>query len=117
MENMINNPGIQHLAENIFLNLDVKCLKICLQINQYCKQILENPLFWLKKFNLSKENHEHWIKVIQLVDNSDKGIAIISYLQWNLKNLKKHEIFDFKKMSYGRRRKKNKAVFRFASND
>ena len=35
----------------------------------------------------------------------------------NLLNLKKHEIFDFKKTSYGRRRKKNKAVFRFASND
>ena len=33
----------------------------------------------------------------------------------NLLNLKKHEIFDFKKTSY--RRKKNKEVFRFASND
>ena len=39
----------------------------------------------------------------------------------NLLNTKKHEIFDFKKTSYGRRKKerrmKNKAVFRFASND
>ena len=39
----------------------------------------------------------------------------------NLLNLKKHEIFDLKKTSYRRRkkerRKKNKAVFRFASND
>ena len=106
METIINNPGLQHLTEKFFLNISVEELKICSQINQYWKQILENPLFWLKKFNLSKENHEHWIKVIQLVDNSDKGIAIISYLQWNLKNLKKHEIFDFKNTSYGRRRRK-----------
>ena len=37
----------------------------------------------------------------------------------NILNLKKHQIFDLKKTSYGKkeRRKKNKAVFRFASND
>ena len=86
MENMINNPGIQHLAENIFLNLDVKCLKICLQINQSCKQILESPMFWLKKFTwLSKENKKDWIKVIKPMKNSVQRNDIISYLQWNLK--------------------------------
>ena len=31
------------------------------------------------------ENQNEWIKAIQSVKNSDKGIAIISYLQWNLK--------------------------------
>ena len=108
MDTIISNPGLQHLAEKVFWNLDVEDLKKCEQINKSCKQILENPLFWLKKFNLSKDNHEDWIKVIQLVDNSDKGIAIISYLQWNLKNLKKHEIFDFKKTSYGKRRRRKK---------
>ena len=35
----------------------------------------------------------------------------------NLLNLKKHEIFDLKKTSYGKKKKKKKAVFRFASND
>ena len=35
----------------------------------------------------------------------------------NLLNLKKHEIFDFKKCLTEERRKKNKAVFRFASNN
>ena len=78
--------------------------------NKSCKQILENPLFWLKKFNISKENHEDWIKVIQLVDNSDKGIAIISYLQWNLKNLKKHEIFDFKKSLTERKKEEQSSL-------
>ena len=36
----------------------------------------------------------------------------------NLLNLKKHEIFDLKKnVLWKEERKKNKAVFRFASND
>ena len=86
MENIITNPGLQHLAENIFWNLDVKDLKICAEINQSCKQILQNPLFCLRKFeHMSMKNKNDWIKVIQSVKNSDKGIAIISYLKWNLK--------------------------------
>ena len=86
MEKIISNPGFQHLAEKVFWNLDVEDLKICAQINQSCKQILQNPIFCLRKFKrLSKENQKDWIKVIQSVENSDKGIAIISYLQWNLK--------------------------------
>ena len=48
MEKLICNPGLQHLAEKVFLNLDGKDLKICGQINQICKQMVENPLFWLK---------------------------------------------------------------------
>ena len=86
MEKILRNPGLQHLVENIFWNLDTEELKICAQINQSCKQILEDPKFWLKKFeNLSNENQKDWIKVIQSAKNSDKRIAIICYLQWNLK--------------------------------
>lgn len=84
METIINNPGLQHLAEKVFWNLDVEDLKICAQINQSSKQILENPMFWVNKFkSLSKENQKDWIKVIKTV-NSDKENLIISYLQWNL---------------------------------
>ena len=86
MEKIISNPGFLHLAEKVFWNLDVEELKICAQINQSCKQILQNPIFCLRKFeHLSKKNRKDWIKVIQSVKNSDKGIAIISYLKWNLK--------------------------------
>ena len=46
MEKIIKNPGLQHLAEKVFFNLNVEKLKICKQINQYCEQILENPMFW-----------------------------------------------------------------------
>ena len=51
MEKIINNPGLQHLAEEVFWNLDIKDLNACAQINQSCKQILENPIFWTKKNN------------------------------------------------------------------
>ena len=34
MENIVNNPGLQHLAEKVFFNLNVEKLKICKQINQ-----------------------------------------------------------------------------------
>ena len=64
METIVTNPGLQHLVEEIFLNLDTRYLKICVLINQFSKQTLENPLFWLKKFRkLSKENQKDWIKV------------------------------------------------------
>ena len=86
METIISNPGCHHLAENVFWNLDVDDLRICAQINQSCKQILQHPIFCLRKLkHLSKKNKKAWIKDIQSVKNSDKRIAITPYLQWNLK--------------------------------
>ena len=79
-----SNSSLQHLAEKVLWNLEMEDLKICAQINQFCKQILKNPIFCLSKFeHLSKNNKQDWIKAIQSVENSDKGIAIISYLKWN----------------------------------
>ena len=86
METIIKNPGLQHLVEKVFWNLDPEELKICAHINQSCKQILQNPVFCLRKLeHLSKENQNDWIKAIQSVKSSSEGIAIISYLQWNWK--------------------------------
>ena len=85
MENIITNPGLQHLAEKILWNLDVRHLKLCGLINQSCQQILDNPIFWLKKFRgLSEEKEKDWINVLKSVKNSEKKKAIISYLQWKL---------------------------------
>ena len=86
MEKIINNPGLQHLAETFFLNLDVEDMKICKQINKSCKQIFKNPMFWLRKFrHISKESQTNWIHIIQSVKNSDYKKLMISYLEWNLK--------------------------------
>ena len=85
MEKIVNNKGLQHLAENVFWNLEAEDLKICARINQSCKQILKYPIFCLSKFeHLSKKNQRDWLKVFQSVKglkDSDKGIAIISYLK------------------------------------
>ena len=86
MEKLFSKPGLQHLAEIVFWNLDGEDLRIFAQINQSCKQILQHPIFCLRKFkSLSKTNRDNWIKVIQSVKNSNEGIAILSYLRWNLK--------------------------------
>ena len=86
METILNTSGLQHLAEEVFWNLDVEDLKICAQINLSCKQIVQNPIFCLSKFeHLSKKNKNEWIEVIQSVKNSDEGITVILYLKWNLK--------------------------------
>ena len=86
LEIILNTPGLVHIAENIFNNLDDKDVEVCRDINRSSKQILNNPMFWLRKFGqLSKENQKDWFKVIQSVKNSKKELAITSYLQWNLK--------------------------------
>ena len=75
MENIITNPGLQHIAENIFLNLDVEHLQMCGRINQSCKEILDNAMFWLRQFvGLSKENQEDWLKSVNNFDEEIRRI-------------------------------------------
>ena len=86
MDQILNNPGLQHLAENVFWNLDVEVLKICAQINQTTKQIMEDSFFWLKKFRgLSNEDQNDWSIYIQLMKDAGKEKAFISYMKWQLK--------------------------------
>ena len=85
LEKILNNPGLQHLAENIFDNLKYEDLEICRGINQSSKQILDHqmkkPMFWLRKFRgLSVKNQKDWIKDIESLRNSEKEKAISNYL-------------------------------------
>ena len=48
MENLTNTPGLQHIAEEIFFNLDNESLANCVKVNRLWKNIL-NPLFWMEK--------------------------------------------------------------------
>ena len=111
MENVINNPGFQHLVEYIFLNLNIEDLKKCLMINQSANHFLDNPILWKKLFqrgclsinvetrrelsyvrrHLIMKNQNDWITAIELEMNSDKGTNIVKYLKWILK---KGDIFD-----------------------
>ena len=86
MEKILKNPGLEHLAENIFGNLSDEDVEVCRGINQSSREILDNPMFWLRQFgSLSKKNQKDWFKVIQSAKNSDKEKVILRYLQSNLK--------------------------------
>ena len=93
MEEILKNPGLQHIAEEIFWKLSYEDLENCRLVNQSCKQILENPMFWLKKFvqrgQFSKKNQSDWAKIIQLskeTSNIEGNICL--YLKKCLKNEK-----------------------------
>ena len=94
LENLINNPGLQHLAENMFSYLNYKDLESCQCINRSSKLILDNPRFWLSKFyqkGMSKKNQNDWIKAIQLTKDTNFKRNLQLYLK---RSLRKEKMFD-----------------------
>ena len=69
MDFLTKNPGLQHVAEEIFMNLDHNDVIKSKTVNQYWYRILVNPTFWLKKCLrnrfLSEECKMEWTKLIQ----------------------------------------------------
>ena len=73
MEQIINNPGLQQNVENIFIHLGFDDLLNCRLINKSCRKMLDNPMFWLKKWihrKPSQLNYKNWSKAIQITKNS-----------------------------------------------
>ena len=85
LDQIVINPGLQHIIEMIFFNLDYKDLKKCNLINAAIKKILINPMFWLKKwrFNkgLSTKNQSDWIKALQMTKNTNFEKNVILYIK------------------------------------
>ena len=84
MNQIIQNPGLQHIIENVFLNLDFNDLLSCQLINQSCNELLKNPMFWLKKWRLrglSKKNEADWAKAIQMTRNTNFEKNIFLYFK------------------------------------
>ena len=86
MEQILNNPGLQHITERIFYNLEFKDLMSCQLMNNSCNQILKNSMFWLKiwqlKKGLSKGNQKCWINAIQNAQKwPQKEFYIQSYIK------------------------------------
>ena len=89
LEFIFNNPGLQHIAENIFCNLNHEDLEVCTTINQSCKKILDEPMFWLKKFirrGLSMKDQLDWTKAIQLIKHTNLEKNVLLYLKKSSKN-------------------------------
>ena len=65
---MTKNPGLQHILEEIFLNLEMSDLEICMQVNESWRSIINNPSFWLQKCiqNEKFQNKIGWKTTLQL---------------------------------------------------
>ena len=51
MDSFTKNPGLFHISEKIFKFLDQNSLMDCRMVNKSWKQVLDQPIFWLKKLN------------------------------------------------------------------
>ena len=95
MDQIIENPGFQHLTEKILLNLPFKDVISLQLVNKTLKEILDDPMFWIKKWilkGLSKKNKDDWIKAIQLTKNTKLAKIIILYAK---KVLHRNRLVDF----------------------
>ena len=99
LEKFINIPGLHHIAENIFLNLNYQSLEACILVKRsfqhYLDQLMANPLFFLKKFicaGMSKKNEMDWTEIIQMTRGTKVGEIIIFYFKQCLQN---ERIVDF----------------------
>ena len=99
LEKFMNIPGLQHLAENIFLNLKYRDLEACRLVKASFQlildQLMENPLFWLERFllgEMSRKNYMDWLEIIQMTRGTNVGETILLYLKLYGKN---ERVIDF----------------------
>ena len=66
MDLITTTPGLIHIAEQIFSNLDRYSLLICQKVNVYWASILQNPWFWFNRMmqntTLSQVHQKEWMK-------------------------------------------------------
>ena len=85
MDQIIQNPGLQHLTEMILSNLNYESLQKCQIVNKSLEDLLGDPMFWLRKWRtqrgLSKENYDDWVKAIKLTRNTNVEANMKLYLE------------------------------------
>ena len=85
MENVIQNPGLQHITEMILSNLNYESLQKCQIVNKSLEDLLGDRMFWLRKWRtqrgLSKENYDDWVKAIKLTRNTNVEANMKLYLE------------------------------------
>ena len=75
MEAITKTPGFQNLSEDILKLLDKESLMDCRMVNKSWKQVLDQPIFWLTKFNscknnfVSKDKFIYWKILAREIDN------------------------------------------------
>ena len=85
MEILTNNPGLQHIAEEIFLNLGFFCLEKVEKVHESWKMIVNNPSFLLQKCiqntAIHVKNQKPWKAAIQVTKHTDYEKNIILHLK------------------------------------
>ena len=88
VETFINTPGLEHLAENIFLNMNYQEIKACRRLSVsfqiFADQLMENPSFLLKSIilgGMSKKNETDWTEIIQRTKGTKFEEIVLLYLK------------------------------------
>ena len=69
MEDFVKNPGLQHIIKTSLTCLDKNDLASFRMVNQDCQNIVDDPIFFLKRLSqlkdVSKDLIENWKKIIK----------------------------------------------------
>ena len=94
MDQITKTPGLIHIAEEIFANLDRNSLLKCQNVNEHWGSILRNPWYWFCRMEryakLSEEHQKEWKDFCEKLSklNLTKDMtAPLNYIMVNLKIL------------------------------
>ena len=75
MDLITKTPGLIHIAEEIFSNLDGNSLLECQEVNEHWGSILRNPWFWYNRMTqnttLSQEHQKEWMNFCEKLNKLD----------------------------------------------
>ena len=97
MDAVTKNPGLQHIAEDVFKILGKKNLADCHLVNKSWMTILNRPIFWLKKTKSehTPENFKSWEMLVHDIeeDQIEKEFVNVLIKMFNQKAMSPLEIF------------------------
>ena len=86
MEIFTKNPGLQHIAEDIFNILDKKSLIDCRLVNKSWRTIFNWPIFWLRKSKSTMpENSKTWKILVDQIEDCQIEEEFVNILIKNFK--------------------------------
>ena len=69
MEAFTKNPGLQHIAEDIFNVLEKKTLLNCSLVNKSWRTTINWPIFWLRKSKSAPEKSKIWGTLVEKIED------------------------------------------------
>ena len=86
METFTKNPGLQHIAKDIFNILDKKSLIDCRLVNKSWRTIINWPMFWLRKSKSTMpENSKTWKILVDQIEDCQIEEEFVNILIKNFK--------------------------------